>query len=189
MLLPLHVFRSSGARSAASRSRPSVPGVTARTVRHGLHVQVSVPGVTARARATASTFSWRFPVLGDVDLPGPVPVVNVTSTWASFLFSYGAGQPCSRPSWTRLTLRPLSGLVPWYKRPIALLQQQRCECLNSTRETLARPVLRREVELPRDSLTQQCLEGRPLPQHTPQGRRRRGERRLVRASGLCGISD
>ena len=28
----------------------------------------------------------------------------------------------------------------------------------SARETLARPVLRREVELPRDSLTQQCLE-------------------------------
>ena len=54
------------------------------------------------------------------------------STSASFLLSSGVGQPCSRPSWTRLTLRPPSGIVPWYKRPIALLQQQRCECLNST---------------------------------------------------------
>ena len=95
LLLPLHMFWSSGARSAASRSRPPVPGVSARPVRRGLHVQVSVPRVTARSRATASTFGWRFPVLGVGDLPGPVPVVNVTLHLTSFLSSYRSGPASS----------------------------------------------------------------------------------------------
>ena len=57
----LHVLWFSGARRAASRSRLPVPGVAARPVRRGLHVQVQ-----------------RFPVLGVGEPPGPVPVVNVT---------------------------------------------------------------------------------------------------------------
>ena len=51
----------SGARCAASRSRLPVPGVAARPVRRGLHVQV-----------------LRFPDLGIGEPSGPVPGVNVT---------------------------------------------------------------------------------------------------------------
>ena len=59
LLSYVRVFSS--ALRATSRFHLPVPGVVVRSVRHGLHVQAQ-----------------RFPVLGLVELPGPVLFVNVT---------------------------------------------------------------------------------------------------------------
>ena len=40
---------------------------------------------------------------------------NLTSY--SLLLSFRSSMPPLRPSWTRPAFRPLSGMVPWYKKP------------------------------------------------------------------------
>ena len=81
----------SGALCAASRSRLPVPGVAARPVRRGLHVQVQ-----------------RFPVLGVGELAGPFPVVNVTVHLVDVPLRGGLELlVCSHPDMSLFSIRSL----------------------------------------------------------------------------------